>query len=53
MRWDIDADGVKYQIVTIGMYPSAPLSYALGSGYHCPTISMIGGHGGRLYRERY
>ena len=38
---------------TIGTEPNAPLTYALGSEHHHPIMSKLGGHGGRLERERY
>ena len=34
------------------MAPSDPLSYVPGSEHYHPTISTLGGHGGRLERDR-
>ena len=49
-----EVDRVRQKLITIGMDPSVPLAYTPGSEHHHPNMSMIGGHGIRLYiyRER-
>ena len=37
---------------TIGTEPNARLAYDLGSEHHKPTMSTLGGHRGRLEKER-
>ena len=36
----------------LGTEPNYPLAYDPGLELHHPIMSMIGGHGGRLERER-
>ena len=38
--------------VILGMEPNSPLAYAPLLELHHPIMSMLGGHGGRLERER-
>ena len=49
-RRDIDSDGTKYKLITIGTEPSGTLAYAQGLELHHPNMSTHWGHGGRLYR---
>ena len=45
------ADGDNYHLSTWGTGPNAPLASALGMEHHCPIISKIRSHRGRLERE--
>ena len=38
--------------VILGTEPNAPFAYAIGFERHHLIMSMLGGHGGRLDRER-
>ena len=39
-------------VITIVTEPNAPLTYAPGSEHHHLIMSKLGGHGGRLERDR-
>ena len=43
-RQDMDADGPKQQLITIGMEQNYSLAYAPGTEHHLPNISTLGGY---------
>ena len=57
-RRDVDIDGQiirredTLEKAILETEPNATIAYALGLETHQPIMSMLGGHGGRLDRER-